>query len=122
MRQRQPLGVWIAFGAAALILGAVALLVWLQNAAVVWPQMDSWAPVDSKTILVRVYVAPCSWTRVSAVTESATAVLVRVDTLPCPIDGAGSDSLDLRELTARLADDIGTRMVEDANGQPIPSR
>jgi len=122
MRQHQPIGVWIAIGTAALILGAVALLVWLQNATVVWPQMDSWVPVDSRTILVRVYVANCSWTRVGTITESATAVRVSVDTLPCPIAGTGSDSLDLREITARLPDDIGARTVEDANGQPIPSR
>jgi hypothetical protein len=107
---------------AAVALYAVGFLIWIQNSTVVVPQMDSYAVVNTRTFSVRAYVAPCSWTRVAHITETPTAVLVAIETLPCPMLGAGSDALNVREVPVQLASDLGTRTVEDANGRPIPLR
>jgi len=120
--QRPSVRVPILLALAAVALYGTAFLIWIQNSSVVAPQMDSYAVVDARTISVRVYVAPCSWTRVARVVESTTAVRVAIETLPCPALGAGSDALSLREVPVQLASDLGPRTVEDANGQPIPQR
>jgi hypothetical protein len=112
----------VVLAAAAILLYASGLLVWIQNSVVVAPQLASYAQVDSRTIVMAVYVAPCSWTRVAHTAESATEVRVTIETLPCLGVGAGSATLGLRELEVALASDLGTRSVEDANGQAIPPR
>jgi len=85
--------------------------------------MTSYRLVDSHTITVAVGVAPCSWTRVTNVAESNTAVRIKIETLPCPLMFfAGTDELDLRELTMPLANDLGNRNVTDDRGQAIPLR
>jgi hypothetical protein len=80
------------------------------------------ALVDQRTLAVRVGVAPCSWTRVTDVAETTTEVRVKVETLPCPIPLPGTAALAIRDLTVSLAADLGTRAVEDASGQAVPSR
>jgi hypothetical protein len=107
---------------AAVAFYASAFLIWIQNSTVVAPQMDSYAVIDARVISVRAYVAPCSWTRVASVTESTAAIRVAIETLPCPMLGAGSDALSVRELTVTLSDDLGMRTVEDADGEAIPLR
>ena len=122
MERRQSKRVQVGLAVAAIVLCAVALLVWRQNSVVVAPQFATYKPIDSRTILVQVYVAPCSWTRVAKTAESATEVRVMIETLPCLVVGAGSTALSLRDVQVALASDLGTRTLEDANGQPIPSR
>jgi hypothetical protein len=122
VKQRRPVWPWVVFGTVWIAVGVLALLVWLQNGPVLAPQFDSWAPVDSRTLSLRVYVAPCSWTRVTSVVESARAVQVRVESLPCPAPGPGSDALSVRQLTVDLTGDLGARSIEDAAGQPVPQR
>jgi hypothetical protein len=114
---RVPRKLWLAV---ALVVLAVVLAA--QNSTVVAPEMDSYAVVDQHTVVVRAGVAPCSWTRVTNVAETATEVRVKVETLPCPIPGPTTDELAVRELTVSLATDLGTRVVEDANGQAVPLR
>ena len=114
---RVPRKLWLA---GALVVLAVILAA--QNSTVVAPEMDSYAVVDQRTIAVRVGVAPCSWTRVTNVAETPTEVRVKVETLPCPIPGPTTGELAVRELTVSLATDLGTRVVEDANGQAVPFR
>jgi hypothetical protein len=84
--------------------------------------MNSYAVVNQRTITVKVGVAPCSWTRVTNVAEAPTEVRVKVETLPCPRPGPGTAELALQDLTVSLAADLGTRVVEDANGQTVPLR
>lgn len=115
--RRIPRKVWIA---AVLVL--LGVLVAAQNSTVVFPAMNSYAVVNRRTITVKVGVAPCSWTRVTNVEETVTAVLVKVETLPCPQLGPGTAELVVRELTVPLTADLGTRVVEDANGQTVPLR
>lgn len=54
--------------------------------------------------------------------EAPSEVRVTIETLPCPIPGPGTAALVVRELTASLYADLGTRTVEDANGQQVPLR
>jgi len=115
---RAPRKLWLAV--AFVVLGGVLLLA--QNSTVLVPFMDSYMVVNQRTIAVRVAVAPCSWTRVTNVAETPTEVRVRVETLPCPLPLPGTAELDVQELTVSLAADLGTRVVEDANGQAVPLR
>jgi hypothetical protein len=115
--RRIPQKVWLA-----VVLVVLGVLLAAQNSTVVFPQMDSYTVVNQRTIAVKVGVAPCSWTRVTNVGETVTAVLVKVETLPCPQLGPGTAELGVRELTVPLAADLGTRVVEDANGQRVPLR
>ncbi len=114
---RIPRKLWLVL--ALVVLG---VLVAAQNSTVVAPGMDSYAVVNQRTITVSVGVAPCSWTRVTNVAETPTEVRVRVETLPCPIPGPGTAALAVRELTVSLDADLGTRVVEDANGHALPLR
>ncbi len=106
----------------ALTLVVVGVLLLAQNSAVLVPDMDSYGVVDERTIVVRVAVAPCSWTRLTDVTETPTEVRLKVETWPCPIPLPGTGELTARDLTVSLADDLASRVVEDANGQAVPSR
>jgi hypothetical protein len=114
---RVPRKLWLLV---ALVVVWVPL--WAQNSTVLFPDMQSYAVVSQRTILVRVAVAPCSWTRVTNVAETSTSVRVKVETLPCPIPLPGTDALDFRDLTVSLADDLAARVVQDANGQAVWSR
>jgi hypothetical protein len=115
--QRVPRKVWLA-----VLLVVFGVLLAAQNSTVVFPQMDSYAVVDQRTITVKVGVAPCSWTRVTGVAEAPAEIRVKIETLPCPIPGPGTADLSLREMTVSLAADLGSRVVTDANGQAIPPR
>jgi hypothetical protein len=105
----------------ALLVAAVALLL-VQNSTVLYPDMDSYMLLDRRTIALRVAHAPCSWTRVTSVAETPDAVRVKVETWPCPIPGPGTSSLAVTELAVPLTDDLGTRVVQDAEGQAVPAR
>jgi hypothetical protein len=87
-----------------------------------YPRMDSYRVLDQRTIELTVAVAPRSWTRVTNVVETPTEVRVKVESLEWPIPLPGTADLELRDLTVSIADDLGTRVVRDANGQAIPSR
>jgi hypothetical protein len=105
----------------ALLVAGIALLL-VQNSTILYPDMDSYVLLDGRTLAVRIAHAPCSWTRVSGVTESPDDVRVKVETWPCPIPGPGTASMAMTELTVSLAGDLGTRVVRDIEGQAIPSR
>jgi hypothetical protein len=114
---RVPRKLWLAV--ALVVLG---ILVLAQGSTVLVPEVNSYVVVDQRTLAVRVGVAPCSWTRVTDVAETTTEVRVKVETLPCPIPLPGTAALAIRDLTVSLAADLGTRAVEDASGQAVPSR
>ena len=114
---RIPRKLWLA-----VTLVVLVVLLAAQNSTVVTPEMDSYTVVNLRTIAVKVYVAPCSWTRVTSIAESPTEVRVKVETLPCPMLGAGTDELAGRELPVSLATDLGMRAIEDADGQVVPLR
>jgi hypothetical protein len=114
---RGPRKLWLAV---ALVI--VGVLILAQNSTVLVPFVNSYLLVDQRTITVKVGVAACSWTRVTSVAETPTEVRVKVETLPCPIPLPGTAGLAVRELTVALAADLGTRAVEDANGQAVPLR
>lgn len=103
-------------------LVAVGVLLLAQNSTVLVPDMDSYVVVNQRTIAVRVAVAPCSWTRLTDVAETPTEVRVKVETWPCPIPLPSTAELAAQELTVSLAADLASRVVEDANGQAVPSR
>ena len=113
-----PRKLWLA----ALVVVLVALLLVAQNSAVLFPQMASYRVVDEQTIAVTVGVAPCSWTRVTGVSETQADVRINVETLPCPLPLPQTAALDLRELTVPLSGDLGSRTVTDGQGQAIPMR
>lgn len=107
-----------------IVLAGVLLLVRANSTVLVnsYPRMDSYRVIEQRTIAVTVAVAPRSWTRVTNVAETPTEVRVKVESLDWPIPLPGTADLDLRDLTVSLADDLGARVVRDANGQAIPSR
>ena len=106
--------------AVALVVAGILLLA--QNSTVLVPDMDSYTMVDQRTIVVKVAVAPCSWTRVTNVESTTTEVRVKVETWPCPIPLAGTGDLAAKEVTVALAEGLASRVVQDANGQVVPSR
>jgi hypothetical protein len=108
---------WVA---GLLVVAGVVLLA--QDSTVLVPQMTSYEPVDQRTIVLTVAVAPCSWTRVTDVAETSDEVRVKVETLPCPIPLPGTAALLNRDLTVSLAHDLGGRVVRDAIGQLVPRR
>jgi hypothetical protein len=114
---RGPRKLWLAVA-----LVVVGVLILAQNSTVLVPFVNSYLLVNQRTISVKVGVAACSWTRVTGVAETPTEVRVTVETLPCPIPLPGTAGLAVRELTVALAADLGTRAVEDANGQAVPLR
>jgi hypothetical protein len=114
---RVPRKFWLAV---ALVVVGVLLLA--QNSTVLVPNMDSYVVVNQRTIAVRVAVAPCSWTRVTNVTETPTEVRVRVETWPCPIPLPSTAELAVQDLTVSLAAELASRVVQDASGQAVPSR
>ncbi len=115
---RVPRQVWLA---AALAIVWVLLVV--QNRVLVAGfDIPYYRVIDARTIGLGVAVAPCSWTRVTGVTETASEVRVKVETWPCLQLGPGTAALVGRELTVSLQTDLGDRVVEDANGKPIPRR
>ena len=114
---RIPRKAWLA-----VVLVLLGILLVAQDSTVVFPAMSSYAVVNQRSIVVKVGVAPCSWTRVTHVTETPTEVRVKVETLPCPIPGPSTAALAIRGLTVSLAADLGSRVVEDVNGQAIPAR
>ena len=85
---RVPRRLWLA--AVLVVLG---VLLAARNSTVVFPFMNSYAVVNPRTIRVKVGVAPCSWTRVTNVGETVTAILVKVETLPAPNSGRAPPSL-----------------------------
>jgi hypothetical protein len=111
-RSRRTLPLALAVVIAIVLLAA-------QNSVV---SIQSYRLVDQRTIALTVGVAPCSWTRVTSVTETSIDVRVMVETLPCPIPGASTGILDARELTIALRNDLGDRTVEDATGQRVLRR
>lgn len=115
--RRIPRKVWLG-----VVLVVFGILLAAQNSTVLFPQMGAYAVIDQRTITVSVGVAPCSWTRVTSVTETPTQVQVKVETLPCPIPLPGTADLAIGDLTVSLAADLGSRAVEDATGQTIPLR
>jgi hypothetical protein len=112
-----PRKLWLVV---AIVVVGVPVLA--QNSTVLVPDMQSYVVVNQRTIAVRVAVAPCSWTRVTNVAETPTYVRVKVETLPCPIPLPSTAELAFRDLTVSLADDLATRVVQDANGQAVRSQ
>ncbi len=112
---RVPRKLWLA-----LALVALAVILAAQNSTVLVPHMGPYSVVDQRTIVVSVGVAPCSWTRVTNVTETPSEVRIRVETLPCPLPGPSTAALEIRKLTVSLAHDLGTKVVRDASGQAVP--
>lgn len=107
---------------AGVIVAVAAILVIAQNETILFPQLASYRVIDQRTAEVAVYVAPCSWTRVTGVAESAGALAITVETLPCPLPLPGTADLVLRQLPVSLSDDIGRRAVTDSLGHEIPLR
>ena len=107
---------------AAAVVVLLAVLLVAQNSTVVVPEMTSYRLIDQRTIVLTVGVAPCAWTRVTGVTETAAEIDIKVETLPCPLPGPGTAQLDLRELTVAVTADVADRVVADDRGQPVPFR
>jgi hypothetical protein len=56
------------------------------------------------------------------VAETPIEVRVKVEALPCPILLPSTAELASRDLAVSLVEALATRVVRDANGQPVPSR
>jgi len=109
---------WLA--AVLLIVGVVVLLL-VQNSTVLVPNLDAYVRLDPRNIALRVAHAPCSWTRGTGVAETPDDVRVKVETWPCPVPGPGTGTLSESYVTVSLADDLGTRVVRDADAQAVPA-
>jgi hypothetical protein len=116
---RAPRMRWLA--AVLVIIGVVVLLL-AQNSTVLFPDIDAYVRLDERNIALRVAHAPCSWTRVTEVAETSDDVRVKVETWPCPVPGPGTGALAVSYVTVSLADDLGTRVVRDADGQAVPAQ
>jgi hypothetical protein len=115
--RRAPRKVWLA-----IVLVVLAVLLAAQNSTVVFPELDSYAVVNQRTITMKVFAAPCSWTRVTNLAETPSEVRATIETLPCPLPLPGTAELPARDLTVSLAADLGLRVVTDAKGQAVPPR
>lgn len=119
-RRRSRRARWLLLGGAILVL--VGILLAAQNPTVLFPNLWAYRLTNGRTIVLKVFVAPCSWTRVAGVSGTATAIAVRVETLPSPLPGGGTGSLQSRDVTVSLPEAPGNRSITDAAGQPIPLR
>ena len=115
--RRLPRRFWIGLVVVLLVVVLAA-----QNSVVRFPNLLSYRLVGPRTIALTVAVAPCSWTRVTDVAESSAEVRIKVETLPCPLPGPSTAELALREMPVSFASDLGARVVEDAEGTPVPRR
>lgn len=116
---------WLA-AVAVIGLALALLLVHSNSTALVGPggspEITSYLVLDQHTLAVSVLVAKHSWTRVTNITESPTDARVTIESLYWPIPLPQTAMLEKHWVIATLADDLGTRIVRDADGQPIPSR
>src|SRR5664280_472342 len=113
MIARVPRKIWLLF----IVVGFGLILLAAQNSTVLFPEMASYHLVDQQTLSLKVAAAPCSWTRVTGVTETATDIRIKVETLPCPINFLPhTDELDFQEVTVSLAHDVANRTIADAQG------
>lgn len=113
---------WIA--ALAVVLAVTALLIHNNETILVndLPQMVSYRVVDQRSIVVRVVVAPRGWTRVTGVSETPEEIRVRAESLQWPIPLPQTGELQRLDLAVTLSQDLGTRIVRDADGQPVPEK
>jgi hypothetical protein len=107
-----------ALVAAALFIGAAALavgyvLIGLGPHPIDWYRLD--AP-DSITVAVA--TGPNGWTWVAGVTETSTTVTVIVKSFDLVL-GPQADVGHTRELSVRLAQPLGDRLVYDGTGQEV---
>ena len=111
---------WIAV--LAVVVAVTALLVHNNETILVndLPQMASYRVVDQRSIVVRVVVAPRGWTRVTGVSETPEEIRVRAESLQWPIPLPQTNELQVLDLAVTLSQDLGTRTVRDADGQPVP--
>jgi hypothetical protein len=106
--------------AAAAVIGTGLALAWVALLSGTSPApVQSYRVVDPQTIVVVVGGAPHGWTRVSGVAESASTVAVSAQTTTW-LPGPGTASLELVELTVRLAQPLDGRTVTDGSGQAVP--
>lgn len=106
----------------ALLVGIGAVLVVL-----LWPllfvkqypsQIESYRVVDDGTLVVQVTGPPRGWTRVDEVVETSTAVRVSIKSLDL-LPGPGTAHAISVELTVRLDQPLGDRVVQDGDGKPV---
>ncbi|HTS14292.1 MAG TPA: hypothetical protein VMH24_01390 [Candidatus Sulfotelmatobacter sp.] len=103
----------------ALVLGALAVIDVAQDSVIGTGDTLGYLTTGARSLTVRVTVAPCSWTRVADVAEATTTVRVTIRTWPCPQVGPSTMDLGFRDVPVTLQSDLGTRTVQDADGQPI---
>ena len=95
--------------AAAVIVLLGFLAVWLQDRAI---HQGTYCLQDERTILLGVAGGPATWTRIGSVVESADSVVIEVRELRAPLPGTGGE---VRWLTVRLGEPLGSRAVIDAS-------
>jgi hypothetical protein len=115
---------WLT-AAVVIFLGIAALLINANSTARVGPggspQIVSYVVLDQHTVAIAVLVANFSWTRVTNIVESPTDARVTVESLYWPVPLPQTASLEKHWVVAALAEDLGTRVLRDADGQPIPA-
>jgi hypothetical protein len=106
--------------AAAALIGAGLLVAWLVVLSGTSPApVQSYRVVDPETIIVVVGGAPHGRTRISRVVESASTVAISAQTTTW-LPGPAGASLELVELTVRLAEPLDGRTVTDGSGRAVP--
>lgn len=107
---------WVLLVALAALL---IVLLWLLLVVKEYPsRIQSYRVVDERTIVVQANAPKRGWTRVDNVAETSTAVRVTIkslDLLPGPGTALGISV----ELTVRLDQPLGDRVVQDGDGIPV---
>lgn len=107
-----------ARSAAALIVGAAVLTV-VYLLVVIGPHPIDWYRLDAPDLLtVEVTTGPMTWTRVADVSETATSVTVIVKSFDLVL-GPGT-AQGHPQLSVRLRQPLGSRIVYDGTGQQVP--
>jgi hypothetical protein len=120
---RLPRRRWLVV--AGLVAVVLVVLVGSNKTALVggsFPSLDSYRLEGDRTVVLTVAVAPRSWTRVTNLVETSTEVRVTVESLDWPIPLPQTGDLDLEAVTITLRDALGSRLVVDPAGQPVPTR
>jgi hypothetical protein len=113
--RRGPRRRWIA------LVGVIALsaLAFLTLDAATATRIWSYRVIDDHRIVVQAIGGPGVWTRVTGVTETTTAVTVRLSAIQPPLPGASDDII---EFTIDLRDPIGVRQVIDGSSGLVTPR
>jgi hypothetical protein len=97
----------------------LVILLWILFVVREYPsRIESYRAVDERTLVLQVIAPPRGWTWVDEVVESSSTVEVSIRSLDL-LPGPGTAHAIAIELTVRLDQPLGDRVVQDGNGVTV---